>query len=188
MPETKSVIWLGHFTKCSFDYFVPKNIDVEELRCVTLMTINDIPIGESRFINNIVESPQALNTEIISHRYSKIFISYTHKDEWKVKSFHEGLKLMGVEHFFDRAYLKAGNIYPKIIQDYINSADLFVLFWSENALNSEYVEKERTQALKRAFPQIRPRQAAPLSIYPMNIEPYADLPIDMKDYYHFGEL
>ena len=188
MSETKSVIWLGHFTKCSFDYFVPKNIDVEELRCVTLMTINDIPIGESRFINNIVESPQALNTEIISHRYSKIFISYTHKDEWKVKSFHEGLKLMGVEHFFDRAYLKAGNIYPKIIQDYINSADLFVLFWSENALNSEYVEKERTQALKRAFPQIRPRQAAPLSIYPMNIEPYADLPIDMKDYYHFGEL
>lgn len=63
-----------------------------------------------------------------------------------------------------------------------------MLFWSENALNSEYVEKERTQALKRAFPQIRPRQAAPLSIYPMNIEPYADLPIDMKDYYHFGEL
>lgn len=95
---------------------------------------------------------------------------------------------MGVEHFFERAYLKAGDIYPKVIQDHINSADLFVLFWSENALNSEYVEKERTQALKRAFPQIRPRQAAPLSIYPMNIEPYADLPIDMKDYYHFGEL
>ena len=123
-----------------------------------------------------------------NHRYSKIFISYTHKDEWKVKSFHEDLKLMGVEHFFERAYLKAGDIYPKVIQDYINSADLFVLFWSENALNSEYVEKERTQALKRAFPQIRPRQAAPLSIYPMNIEPYADLPIDMKDYYHFREL
>ena len=188
MSETKSVIWQGHFTKCSFDYFVPTNIDVEELCCVTLMTINGIPIGESKFITNIVESPQILNTEIISHKYAKVFISYAHKDEWKVKSFHEGLKLMGVEHFFDRAYLNAGDIYPQVIQDYINSADLFVLFWSENALKSEYVEKERKQALKRAFPQVRPRQAAPLSIYPMNIEPHADLPIDMKDYYHFGEL
>lgn len=186
--ETKSVIWQGHFTKCSFDYFVPMNMDVEELCCVTLMTINGIPIGESKFITNIVERPQILNTEIISHRYTKVFISYAHKDEWKVKSFHEGLKLMGVEHFFDRAYLKAGDIYPQVIQDYINSADLFVLFWSENALNSEYVEKERIQALKRAFPQIKPRQAAQLSIYPMNIEPHADLPNDMKDYYHFGEL
>lgn len=188
MSEKKNVIWQGSFTKCSFDYFVPKDIDVDELSCVALLTVNGIPVGEMRFITKIVESPRQLNPEINAHRFNKVFISYAHKDEAKVKSFHEGLKLAGIEHFFDRAYLKTGDIYPQVIKDYINSADLFVLFWSENASKSKYVDKERKQALKRAFPQVKPQQKAKLSIYPMSIEPRAELPSDMKDYYHFGEI
>lgn len=188
MSDKKSVVWQGSFTKCSFDYFVPKDIDVDELSCVALLTVNEIPVGEMRFITRIVERPRQLNPEIIAHKYNKVFISYAHKDEAKVKSFHEGLKLAGIEHFFDRAYLKTGDIFPQVIQDYINSADLFVLFWSENAALSNYVQKERTQALGRAFPQVKPQQEAKLSIYPMSIEPRAELPSDMKDNYHFGEL
>lgn len=188
MSDKKSVVWQVSFTKCSFDYFVPTDIDVDELSCVALLTVNEIPIGEMRFITKIVESPRKLNPEIIAHKYNKVFISYAHKDEEKVKSFHEGLKLVGIEHFFDRAYLKTGDIFPQVIQDYINSADLFVLFWSENASKSEYVDKERKQALERAFPQVRPQQKAKLSIYPMSIEPRAELPNDMKNNYHFGEL
>lgn len=188
MSDKKSVIWQDSFTKCSFDYFVPRDIDVDELSCVALLTVNEIPVGEMRFITKIVESPRKLNPEIIAHKYNKVFISYAHKDEAKVKSFHEGLKVAGIEHFFDRTYLKTGDIFPQVIRDYINSADLFVLFWSENASKSEYVEKERTQALERAFPQVKPQQAAKLSIYPMSIEPRAELPSDMKDNYHFGEI
>ena len=29
----KSVIWQSSFTKCSFDYFVPNDVDVDELSC-----------------------------------------------------------------------------------------------------------------------------------------------------------
>ena len=188
MSDKKTVVWQGAFTKCSFDYFVPRDIDVDELSCVALLTVNEIPIGEMRFITKIVESPRRLNPEIIAHKYNKVFISYAHKDKAKVKSFHEGLKLAGIEHFFDRAYLKTGDIFPQVIQDYINSADLFVLFWSKNASESEYVNKERKQALKRAFPQVKPQEKAKLSIYPMSIEPRAELPSDMKDNYHFGEI
>ena len=188
MSDKKSVVWQGSFTKCSFDYPVPKDIDVDELSCMAMLTVNGAPVGEMRFITKIVESPRQLNPKIIAHRYNKVFISYAHKDEAKVKSFHEGLKLAGIEHFFDRAYLKTGDIFPQVIQDYINSADLFVLFWSDNAAKSEYVEKERTQALERAFPQVKPQQAAKLSIYPMSIEPRAELPSDMKENYHFGEI
>ena len=90
-----------------------------------------------------------------------------------------------VPHFFDRSYLKPGDIFPKVIQDYINTADLFVLCWSMNAAQSEYVKKERIQALERAYPKVHDGK---LSIYPMSIEPRAELPSDMKDYYHFGEI
>ena len=188
MSDKKSVVWQGHFTKCSFDYFVPKDIDVDELSCVALLTVNDIPVGEMRFITRIVESPRKLNPEIIAHKYNKVFISYSHQDESKVKFLHEGLELGSVPHFFDRKYLKAGDVFPQVIQDYINSADLFILCWSENASKSEYVQKERLQALERAFPQVQPENAAKLRIYPMNIEPRAELPSDMKNYYHFGEI
>lgn len=188
VSDKKSVVWQGSFTKCSFDYFVPKDIDVDELSCMALLSVNGIPVGEMRFVTKIVEAPRKLNPEIIAHKYNKVFISYAHKDEAKVKSFHEGLKLAGIENFFDRTYLKAGDIFPQVIQDYINSADLFVLFWSENASKSEYVQKEYKQALELAFPQVKPQHEAKLSIYPMSIEPHAELPNDMKDNYHFGEM
>ncbi len=99
-----------------------------------------------------------------------------------------GLELGAVPHFFDRKYLKAGDVFPQVIQDYINTADLFILCWSENASKSEYVQKERLQALERAFPQVKPKQEAKLRIYPMSIEPRAELPSDMKDNYHFGRM
>ena len=183
---SKSVIWQGSFTKCSFDYLVPGDIDVEEMSCKIMLTANGIPVGEMLFITSINETPKQLNTEIFSHRYNNVFISYAHKDESKVKFLAEGLELMGVPHFFDRRYLKAGDIYPQVIRDYIDSADLFILCWSENASKSDYVKKEMTQALERAFPQVQPAQKAKLSIYPMSIEPRAELPAEMKDNYHFG--
>ena len=97
-------------------------------------------------------------------------------------------EMKSVPHFFDRKYLKAGDVFPQVIQDYINSADLFIFCWSENASKSEYVQKERLQALARAFPQVQPEREAKLRIYPMSIEPRAELPSDMRDNYHFGEL
>lgn len=188
MSDKKSVVWQGSFTKCSFDYFVPKDIDVDELSCVAMLTVNRVPVGEMRFITRIVDAPRQLNPEIIAHKYNKVFISYSHQDESKVKFLHEGLELGAVPHFFDRKYLKAGDVFPQVIQDYINSADLFILCWSENASKSEYVQKERLQALERAFPQVKPEQEAKLRIYPMSIEPRAELPTDMKENYHFGEM
>lgn len=188
MSDKKSVVWQSSITKCSFDYFVPNGIDVEELSCVALLTVNGIPVGEMRFISKIVETPCAFNTNIFARKYNKIFISYSHHDESKVKFLAEGFKVTNTDYFFDRHYLQTGDIYPQKIQDYIDSADLFVLCWSENASKSEYVEKERKQALERAFPKVKPQQAAKLSIYPMSIEPGVELPADMKEYYHFGEI
>ena len=153
-----------------------------------MLSANGVPVGEMRFITKIVEAPRQLNSEIIAHKFNKVFISYSHQDEPKVKFLHEGLKVAGIDHFFDRKYLKAGDVFPQVIKNYINSADLFILCWSENASKSEYVQKERLQALERAFPQVKPEKDAKLRIYPMSIEPRAELPSDMKDNYHFGEL
>lgn len=185
MSDKKSIVWQGSFTKCSFDYFVPNDINVDELSCMVLLSIDEIPIGEMRFISMIIEKPRQLNPEIIAKQYQKIFISYAHQDEAQVEPMARAYKAQGVEYFFDRHYLNPGDIFPLKIQEFIDSADLFILCWSANAANSNYVELERKRALERAFPKIKPFEKAPLRIYPMMIEPQADIPADMRDTYNF---
>lgn len=186
--ERKGVVWQGTFTKCSFDYLVPHNIKEDELYCTATLLVNEAPIGEMSFVTRIVDSPRKLNPEIISHKFNKVFISYSHDDKNKVKLIVEAFKAQKINYFFDRESLDPGDYFPKEIQDYIKSADLFVLCWSKNASKSEYVKNERLMALKRAFPQVVPKKAAKLSIYPISIGAHVELPSDMKDKYHFGVI
>lgn len=183
MSERKSIIWQGSFTKCSFNYFVPKDIDVNELSCEANIFVNGAMIGEMRFLTQIVEVPRNLNPEILSKAFKKIFISYAHKDFDKVKFMAKAYKAQGVDYFFDRDYLKAGDIYPKKIKDYIDTSDLFILCWSQNAAESEYVEKEKLQAL--SLSRNIDENNGTLTIHPLSIEPRAELPSDMKDDYNF---
>lgn len=187
VSESRKVVWRGSLTKCSFNVFVPEENQMDELLCVAMLCVNGVPVGEMRFITNIVAYPRRLNPEVIAHKFKKVFISYSHKDEEKVKFLHKGLEVGDVPHFFDRSYLRGGDIYPQVIHDYIESADLFILCWSKNASQSEYVQKERMQALERAYPNVT-NPKTKLEIYPMDIEPRADLPTDMKEYYHFVEI
>ena len=184
MSERKSIIWQGSFTKCSFDYFVPKDIDVEELSCEANLFVNGAMIGEMRFLTQIVEFPHNLNPEILSHRFNRIFISYAHQDAQQIKLLALAYKAQGVDYFYDRDSLAPGDVYEKKIFDYIDSSDLFVLCWSKNAAASDYVAKEKGRALLRAYPQLSQRDAT-LKICPISIEPRADLPNDMKEVYNF---
>ena len=187
ISEHKSIIWQGSFSKCSFDYFVQKDIDVDELSCEAILSVNGAIIGEMRFITQIVKTPRNLNPEIISHRFNKIFISYAHEDIQKVKYLAQAYKAQGVDYFFDRDILKAGDIYDEIIFNYIDSSDLFILCWSKNAEQSNYVKQEKDRAMKHAYPQLS-RQEATLKIYPLSIDPKTELPSDMIEIYNFGEL
>jgi len=184
MSERKSVIWQGAFTKCLFDYFVPQDVDVEELSCEANLFVNGAMIGEMRFITQIVETPRNLNPEILSHRFNRIFISYAHQDARQIKLLALAYKAQGVDYFYDRDSLAPGDVYEEKIFDYIDSSDLFVLCWSKNAAASDYVAKEKGRALLLAYPQ-RSLKEATLKICPISIEPRADLPSDMKEVYNF---
>jgi hypothetical protein len=187
MSERKSVIWQGTFTKCSFSYFVPENIDIDELYCEAHLTINSAMVGEISFTTEIVESPRRIKPEIHSHQFKRIFISYAHADAEFVKGLALAYKFQGVDYFYDRDNINAGDIYEELIYEYIDSADLFILCWSQNAAASEYVDKERRRALSHAYPQKSVREAT-LKICPVCIAPKADLPDDMSSIYHFESI
>lgn len=184
---TKTICWQGNFTKCAFDYFVSSNLDIEELSCEVNMYVNGALVGDMRFLTNIVEHPRKLNSEIISRMFSRIFISYAHQDSARVRDFALAYKAQGVDYFFDRDKLGAGDVYEEKIFEYIDSADLFILCWSANAANSEYVGRERRRAMLRAYPQLSHHEAT-LKIYPISIETRTELPQDMAGIYNFEEV
>lgn len=184
MSARKSIIWQGSLTKCSFDYFVSKDIEVDELSCEANLFVNGAMIGEMRFLTQIVETPRNLNPEILSHRFNRIFISYAHQDAKQIKLLALAYKAQGIDYFYDRESLAPGDVYEEKIFDYIDSSDLFVLCWSKNAAVSDYVAKEKERALLRAYPQLSHKEAT-LKICPISIEPRAELPNDMKEVYNF---
>ena len=184
----KSVIWQGSFVKRAFDFVVPADINVYELSSSVNIYVNGAIAGELIFLTSIVDSPRQLNTNVYARQTKKLFISYSHKDiasAEKIAKIHEAL---GIDVFFDKHRLKAGYIYSEEISKFIQNADTFVLCWSENAAKSDYVERERKEALALAYPQSKPRERARLRIHPYNIEPHAVPPADMIEHYHFEEL
>ena len=184
----KLVVWQGSFVKRAFDFIVPSDINTTELSCSVNVFVNGAIAGELIFLTAIVDSPRRLNTNVCARPTKKLFISYSHKDiasAEKIAKIHEAL---GIDVFFDKHRLKAGYIYSEEISKFIQTADTFVLCWSENAAKSDYVEKERQEALALAYPQIKSKKLARLEILPFNIEPHAVPPADMIKDYHFEEL
>lgn len=180
----KSIIWRGSCVHCSFNYFVPGNLLENELYCETTLSVNGALAGEMHFITRITEHPKRLNTEVTAKTFKRIFISYSHEDINLVKNLAVAYRAQGTDYFFDREKLLAGDVYEEKIFGYIDSADLFILCWSRNAARSQYVAREKKYALKHAYPQLS-HEDATLRIYPVSIEPRAELPADMKDIYNF---
>lgn len=187
MQERKQVIWQDSFTKCSFSYLVPKDLDEEELYCEVNFYVNHALKGEMQFITRIVEHPRDISPEITSRIFKRIFISYAHEDIQQVKNLALAYKAQGVDYFFDRDSLGGGDIYEEKILEFIDTADLFILCWSQHAAESCYVQKEKDRALLRAYPQTS-REKATIKIYPISMEPRAALPKDMEEIYNFEVL
>lgn len=183
----QELTWNGGYTDCQFCLFISEQFKSSTLLSTVTLFVNNVPSGKMMFKTNIVKQPNNLYTKIDCKSFHKIFISYCHKDESKVKFIAEAYRAQGVDYFFDRHYLKGGDIYPDKIKNYISSADLFILCWSKNAAESEYVNLERSQALALAYPQVEIEKAS-ITIHPISIEPYAEYPADMNSVYNFEKV
>jgi hypothetical protein len=79
---------------------------------------------------------------------SQVFISYSHKDKVIVKLLRDLIQGLGYSTLMDIDDLRAGQVWEQALMQMIERADIFQLFWSQNAAASEYVQKEWRHALK----------------------------------------
>ncbi len=185
--SVQEITWQGRITDCQFAMYISNEFNASTLLATVVLSVNGAPVGRMMFKTKVVDNPRNLHTEIVSRSFHKIFISYSHKDESRVKYLAEAYKAQGVDYFFDRHYLKSGDVYPLKIQQYIDSADLFILCWSKNAAESDYVTLERNRAMSHAYPQVTMDKAS-ITIHPISIEPRAAFPQDMDSIYNFEEV
>lgn len=107
----------------------------------------DIPI--SIFVRQAgmsAQMPQSF-ASIAVHAYRKVFASYSHKDTAVVESCETAAEVTGDRYLRDVTLLRGGEQWdPRLLQA-IGEADLFQLFWSEHAAQSQAVATEWRHAL-----------------------------------------
>jgi predicted Ser/Thr protein kinase len=117
--------------------------------------------------------------------YRRIFASYSHKDEAIVRQFERLVKVLGDEFLRDAVQLRCGEVWEQRLLRMIDEADIFQLFWSWNALQSEFVRKEWEYALGLKRPHfIRPTYWEE----PLPAAPERNLPPEELRRLHFQRL
>lgn len=176
-------VWKGHYIECDFGCEMLKR-HLNSVFGKAIIAINNVPRGDLKLTIDVVSREMTkVYAPVEPRRYSKIFISYAHADYSQVRGIAEGCRMNGTDYFFDRHTLQAGDIFKDKILQYIDNADLFVLCWSKNAAESEWVQIERKHAL-----ELIERGNHRLSIYPLSMPPEAPLPKDMSGKYNFATL
>jgi len=80
--------------------------------------------------------------KVTSYVYQRIFASYNHDDSSVVLACRNVSKILGNEYLIDIDKLRTGQYWNPAILKMIDDADIFQLFWSERAAQSQYVTQE----------------------------------------------
>jgi TIR domain-containing protein len=109
--------------------------------------IADVPL--SIYVGDSITeaAPPAMTTAKI---YQAIFCSYSHQDSNIVTRAERAYKALGLDFLRDVMSLKSGQEWSDELLNLISRADVFQLFWSQAAAQSQHVRFEWEHALKLA--------------------------------------
>ncbi|MGQ4646079.1 Uma2 family endonuclease [Lyngbya aestuarii] len=145
--------WQGRAESVQFGVTVPDDLSQKTVIGTITVSQNSIPLGHLKFKLSIISTastakePQPLGDA--ARIYKKAFVSYSSKDRKEVLKRVQGLAVTGIEVFQDILNLEPGDRWGKELYRNIDECDLFLLFWSTAAKESEWVLKEALYALER---------------------------------------
>jgi hypothetical protein len=161
------LMWRGTPESVQFVVKIPENIGETNLVGTVLVSQNGVPFGDVKFLIRVVtaEEPVAASGGGPKQRWKRYrfaFISYASPDRAEVLKRVQMLQRVSIEFFHDLLSLEPGERWAKQLYKNIDKSDVFFLFWSTAAKNSEWVMKEVRYAIQRkagdefAHPEIVP--------------------------------
>ena len=154
--------WNGKYCSGEVELFLPQDYDKKQLRLIGRV-YSDIAVLTDLRLTLMIGVPQEQNLQFEKHALSSAFISYASQDRAEVAARIQGILLSrpDMDLFFDAESLRRGELWENRLYQEISNRDLFYLFWSRNAAQSEWVSKELTYALE---------QKGPLAVEPVPLE------------------
>jgi hypothetical protein len=150
-PQT--LTWHGHSAGVQFEVEVPINARIGTVIATLFVTQASAPLGHIKFKITVTQSgrPEKSMPQVGDHscRYSTAFISYASQDRPEVLSRLQMLRPAHIEYFNDLLNLEPGERWERRLYEMIDRCDLFLLFWSNAARQSEWVRREVDYALRR---------------------------------------
>jgi hypothetical protein len=153
----QSCVWNGEPAWVQFAATVPEDCKPRSIVGTVTVSEASIPIGHLKFTFKITGDgaggPGTSSHELVPAagmvRYRQAFISYASKDLPEVLKRVQMLNLAKIKFFQDLLTFEPGDSWEKLLYDYIDRSDVFYLFWSTAASESEWVRKEVEYALSR---------------------------------------
>jgi len=154
---TRELTWRGRTSSVQFGVTIPKNRLVGNLIETVLVSKNGLPVGRIDFkLSVVARRPHSSSNQAVcvgegATRFRKAFVSYASKDRAEVLRRLQMLRppLTDVQVFQDILDLEPGDTFEPLLYRRIDECDLFLLFWSNNSRNSDWVRREIEHARRR---------------------------------------
>ncbi|MFC0316052.1 TIR domain-containing protein [Gordonia phosphorivorans] len=149
------LIWKeGKAAAVQFGVDVPIDFPSNSVRGTVTVFWAGIPIGTVKWKQSVTQTPtnsSVVPVDGVAHRYRRAFISYESTDRDRVLHRVQMLRLItDMKYFQDVLVLKPGERWQNRLYEEIPQCDLFLIFWSQAAKDSEWVKKEAEEALRVA--------------------------------------
>ncbi len=179
---TQRLVWRGETDSVQFGVTVPESFKPGTVVGTVTVAYESVPIGHLKFTVKVGAAPvadaaakeDAPAGKLV--RYKHAFISYASRDRQEVLKRVQMLRLAKIEFFQDLLDLEPGEEWEPLLYQYIDKSDVFYLFWSSAALNSEWVKKEVLHALERKVSGEGEPEIVPVIIEgPPPVKPWPEL-------------
>jgi hypothetical protein len=187
----QTCVWDGEPACVQFGVNVPEACKTGSVIGSVTVSENSIPVGHLKFKFKVAGDAAATAAHAPAPepaanmvRYRQAFISYASKDRPEVLKRVQMLNLAKIKFFQDLLTLEPGDSWERLLYEYIDKSDVFFLFWSKAASESEWVRREVEYAIKAKTDE---REAGP-EIIPVIIEgpPPARPPAELS-FLHFND-
>jgi hypothetical protein len=166
--------WEGEIGNASWAVSVPADIDRDRTLGSITIRSEGLPIATVRFELRIGATTRTAAIDSATTHFHKAFASYASRDRYEVLGRIHGMQKTApdLDVFVDVMSLRSGQDWAAALERRIGESDVFYLFWSANARDSEWVEREWRCALaKRGIDFIDPVPLVP----PDRVPPPAEL-------------
>ena len=146
----QSVVWRGEPAFCQFLATIPAGTSGQSFFPVVRVSVDGKLVGPIKFrLSSEDAASRPVSEPLGDHAgpYKHAFVSYATKDRKEVLKRLQMLEVMKTKFFQDILSIEAGDRWKKKLYQNIDRCDLFLLFWSQAAKDSEWVIKEAEYAL-----------------------------------------